>query len=102
MKRLSLALAVAGVLALGASPTAGFAADFVVRKHTPRHVTHWRVTKWAAVPRCVEVSQHPRGCPLWRLRGSLAWPGIPRCHLYEGVCVYPTAPDLEEWERYGY
>jgi hypothetical protein len=107
MKQLSLALAVAGALALGTFPTSGFAADFAGPQsspryiHAPRHIhTHWRVTRRVAVPRCVEVSQPPRGCPLRWLRHSLAWPSVPRCHLYEGVCIYHTAPDLEEWTRY--
>jgi hypothetical protein len=99
MKRFSLALALAGVLALGVPATPGSAAPEFTRHHRP---THWRVAKRVAVPRCVEVSGPPRGCPLWRLRGSLAWPGIPRCHLDGGVCVYHTAPDLEEWARYGW
>lgn len=101
MKRISLALAVAGVLALGTSQTPGFAADFAAPEPTLRHAPkHWRVTKRVALPRCIEVSQPPRGCPLWRLRGSLEWPGLPRCYLYDGACVYHTAPDLEEWARY--
>jgi hypothetical protein len=107
MKRLCLALAVAGALALGAFETSGFAADFAAPEPTlrhiraPRHVrTHWRVAKRVAVPRCIEVSQPPRGCPLRWLRGSLAWPGIPRCHLVGDVCVYRTAADWEEWAPY--
>jgi hypothetical protein len=80
MKRLSLAVALAGVLALGASPTAA----------------HWRATKRLAVHRCIEVSQPARGCPL-RHYSLLPWPGIPRCYLYGGVCVYHTASDWEEW-----
>jgi hypothetical protein len=99
MKRLSLALAVGGVLALGPSPTPGLAADIAAPRHVP---AHWRVVTRVMVPRCIEVSGPPRGCPLRRLRGSLAWPGIPRCHLYGGACVYRTAPDVEEWAGYGY
>src|ERR1700724_2208094 len=45
-RRLSLSIVLAGVLALGASPTAGIAADLAVSEPTPRHiVTRWRVAK---------------------------------------------------------
>jgi hypothetical protein len=84
-RNIQTAFALAGVLALGASETAA----------------HWRVTKRVAVHRCIEVSQPARGCPLRRY-SLLPWPGIPRCYLYGGVCVYYTAPDVEEWERYAY
>jgi len=102
MKRLSLALAVAGVLVAGAYETPGFAADFAVSEAAPRHIarTHWRVTRRVAIHRCIEVSQPPRGCALRRY-SLLPWPGIPRCYLYGGACIYRTAPDVEEW-GYGY
>jgi hypothetical protein len=80
MKCLYRAVAIAGVLALGASQTAA----------------HWRASKRGPLHRCIEVSQPARGCPLWRY-SRLPWPGIPRCYLYRGVCVYHTAPDWEEW-----
>jgi hypothetical protein len=101
MQKTSLAIALAGVLALGASPTAGIAADLAVSEPAPRHiVTHRRVAKRVVAFRCIEVSQPPRGCPLRRDPRSLAWPSIPRCYLYDGVCVYHTAPDVEQWARY--
>jgi len=50
MKRPALTLAIAAVLALGASQTAA----------------HWRGKKRVAVHRCIEISQPPRGCPLRR------------------------------------
>jgi hypothetical protein len=84
MKPYSLAFALAGVLALGAVQTAGFAADLIppgaAPRHVPgpRHVTrHWRAIKRVVVAGCVEVSQPPRGCPV-RLHGRLPWPGVPR------------------------
>jgi hypothetical protein len=103
VRGLALAIAAAGVLALGASQTAGFAADIGVSETGPRHIarTHWRATKRVAIRRCIEVSQPARGCPLRRY-SLLPWPGTPRCELYGDVCVYYTAPDLEEWERYGF
>jgi hypothetical protein len=85
MKHPFLALAMAAVLALAASQTGA----------------HWRGKKRVALHRCIEVSQPPRGCPL-RWYSRLPWPGIPRCYLYQGVCVYHTAPDLEQWGPYGY
>ena len=101
MQRISLAIALAGVLALGAFQTAGFAADLAVPGAAPRHIhTHWRSAKRGVALRCIEVSQPPRGCPLRRDPRSLAWPGIPRCYLYEGACIYHTAPDVEQWARY--
>jgi hypothetical protein len=100
MKKTSLAIALAGLLALGASQTAGFAADLAVSEAAPRHiVTHRRVAKRVVAFRCIEVSQPPRGCPLRRY-SLLPWPGIPRCYLYDGVCVYHTAPDVEQWAGY--
>ena len=101
MQGFSLSIVLAGALAVGASQTAGYAADLVVPEASPRHVsTHWRVAKRVAVHRCIEVSQPPRGCPLRRDPRSLAWPSIPRCYLYGDACVYHTAPDVEQWARY--
>jgi hypothetical protein len=79
MKPLSLAFALVGVLTLGAAQTTGFATDLVAPGAAPRHVRapHWRVVKRVVVPRCVEVSQPPRGCPL-RRHARLVWPGVPR------------------------
>jgi hypothetical protein len=108
VRGLSLSVALAGVLALGASQTAAFAADIAARA-TPRGVhtthrraaTHQRAARRVAIHRCIEVSQPARGCPLRRY-SLLPWPAIPRCHLYDGACVYHTAPDLEEWDRSGF
>jgi hypothetical protein len=76
-RRLSLSIVLAGVLALGASPTAGIAADLAVSEPAPRHiVTRWRVAKRVVASRCIEISQRPRGCPLRRDPRSLAWPRI--------------------------
>jgi hypothetical protein len=109
MRGLSLSIALAGVLALGASQTAVFAADIAAREVAPRGIhtkhwratTHWRAARRVAIHRCIEVSQPARGCPLRRY-SLLPWPSIPRCYLYDGACVYHTAPDLEEWDRYGF
>src|SRR5262249_15313868 len=99
LKGFSLALAVAGVLALGTSEVAAFPIDPTASKAAPTNIayTQWRGTQWID-PRCVRPnwSRHCRWHP-WR---SGAWPGIPRCYLYRGVCIYHTAPDWEEW--YGY
>jgi hypothetical protein len=103
MKRLSLALAVTGALALGASQRTALAADVGAYEAAPGRVawTHGRVTKRLVAHRCIEVSQPARGCPLRRY-SLLPWPGIPRCHLVGDICVYFTAPDLEEWAHDGY
>ena len=79
MKRVSRAMTLIGVLALGMCPTMGLAADLVTTGPAHRYVPkpHWRVTKRIFVRGCVEVSQQPRGCPL-RLYGRLPWPGLPR------------------------
>src|SRR6266566_9587983 len=78
MKPFSLAFALVGMVAIGAAQTTGFAADIAVPEVAPRYIPikHWRVTK-RVVPRCIEVSQPPRGCPL-RRHGRLVWPGVPR------------------------
>jgi hypothetical protein len=81
VQALSLSIALTGVFALSAFQTAA----------------RWRATKRVAVHGCIEVSQPARGCPLRRY-SRLPWPGIPRCYLYRGVCVYHTAPDLEQWD----
>ena len=101
MRRLSLAAALAGMLALGAFETTAFAADVGVSDARRGRIAahHWRGTRRAAVQRCVEVSQPARGCPL--RQQAWAWPGIPRCHLYGDVCLYYTAPDLEQWGHWG-
>ena len=86
MKTLSLAFALVGVLAVGAVPMTGFAADLIAPEAAPRHVyvaprhvhvKHRRVIRRVLVAGCVEVSQPPRGCPV-RLYGRLPWPGLPR------------------------
>ena len=77
MKRLSLNFALVGALALGASETAAFAADYAVTEPPPRSIahTHWHGARRVAVSRCIEVSQPPRGCPLHHY-ARLPWPGV--------------------------
>jgi hypothetical protein len=103
MKRLFLAVVLAGALAFGAAQPAALAADMTSFEAAPGGIgtVHRHVTKRVAVHRCIEVSQPARGCPLRRY-SLLPWPGLPPCYLYGGVCVYPTAPDLEQWEHYPY
>jgi hypothetical protein len=100
MKRFCSVAAVAGALALGGSQTAAVGADLGAYEAAPHRIvkTHRRVAR-VVVQRCIEVSQPARGCPLRRY-SLLPWPGIPRCHLDAGVCVYFTAPDWEEWPGY--
>jgi hypothetical protein len=87
LQALSLSIAAAGMLGLGAAQTPAFAADFgvsePVRSDIPRR--HWRVARTRVPYRCIEVSQPPRGCPLWRY-SRLPWPGVPR---YEEPGYYP-------------
>ena len=100
MKPVSLAFAL--VLAVGAAPTIGFAADLIAPEAAPRYVTaprhvhvkHRRVIKRVVVVGCVEVSQPPRGCPV-RLYGRLPWPGLPR--LDEVPAHYAEGGWLSEW-----
>jgi hypothetical protein len=89
MKRLSLTSALIGALALGASATAAFAADFAGTEPAPRSIarTHWHVHKRVVFSRCIEVSQPPRGCPLHHY-ARLPWPGVPR--LDEELAYYPA------------
>lgn len=90
MKRLSLAFALIGVLALGASQTAAFAADVGVSEAAPRYGagTHRHVARRVAFPRCIEVSQPARGCPLRRY-ARLPWPGVPTLYAEE-TADYPA------------
>ena len=83
LQAISLAMTIAGMLALGPVQTAVFAADFSVSETAPGGFprTHWRVTKRIAVHRCIEVSQPPRGCPLRRY-SRLPWPGVPRLDAF--------------------
>jgi len=103
MKRLSLAVTLAGALALGAPATAAFAADLPGVEAARRHVVIKRERR--TVIRCVKLGG-ARGCPVRRyVRRSLAWPGaivflgVPRippgCGFpFEGVCdpTYYTTP----------
>ena len=103
MKGLSLAVAVAGVLALDASRAAAFPTDTAVSKAGPTFIAdaQWHGTQWVD-PHCLKPSWSHR-CRL-HLRRSGAWPGsIPGCvyiYPYRGPCACCTAPDREQWEGY--
>jgi hypothetical protein len=88
-----LSVAAAATLALGAAQSVAFAADFTVsetaRTHIPR--THGRVTKRVVLRGCIEVSQPPRGCPLWHY-SRLPWPGLP-------TLAEPTYYPGGDWHR---
>jgi hypothetical protein len=90
MTRLSLNFALVGALALGASETAAFAADYAVTEPPPRSIarTHWHGARRVAVSRCIEVSQPPRGCPLHHY-ARLPWPGVPTLYAEE-TAAYPA------------
>jgi hypothetical protein len=96
MKPLSLTVAVAGVLALGVSGAMAFPINIAASKAEPSNIakTQWHGTQWIN-PRCVRPNWSRR-CR-WYPRPSGAWPSIPRCYPDQGVCTYPTAPDLDQW-----
>src|ERR1700746_271705 len=90
MKRLSLMFALIGALALGASVTAAFAADFAGTEPASRSITrtHWHAHKRVVFSRCIEVSQPPRGRPLHHY-ARLPWPGVPTLYA-EVTADYPA------------
>jgi len=101
MKRLSLALGLAGVVALGASEAAAFLGDPALSKAAPSNIasTQYRGTQWVD-PHCLKPSwsRRCRAHP----RRSGAWPGLPPCYLIDGVCVYYTAPDWDQWRGWSW
>jgi hypothetical protein len=101
MKRLPLAVALAGVLALGASQAAAFQIDPSASKGVRGDIVHaqYRGTQWVD-PHCLKPSWSHR-CRL-HPRRSAAWPGLPRCYPVDGVCVYYTAPDWDQWRGWSW
>ena len=90
MKRRSVASSLLSALALGASVTAAFAADYAVTEPAPRHIarTHWHAHQRVVFSRCIEVSQPARGCPLHHY-ARLPWPGVPTLWAEE-TAAYPA------------